>query len=221
MTSFLEYFSPLRAWGRLWDTPRPRVADHGSGEDSRFEEMLKYDTIPTLTPGVESGFGEGEVSGRTSGGMAPTRETVATSTPMPGAPPYPSEASGMDKDSFCEAKRFRGGGASDESDGMLARESRRGAKRAYSQGPMGPSDAVDTPLGAWPRSRASEPCVSQLGPVLQDRTSEHMLPQPGTGSRSCAHEGRDDLLPSSGLRDRALGGRIPPPGQEERCQKAG
>jgi hypothetical protein len=87
---------------------------------SRYQEMLKYDTIPTLTPVGESGFGEGEASDWTSGGVAPTCETVATSSLVPGALPCQPEASGKDKGSFCEAKSFCGGKATGEPDGPLA-----------------------------------------------------------------------------------------------------
>jgi hypothetical protein len=174
------------------------VADHGSGEDSRFEKMLKYDTILTLTPGVESGFGEGEASGRTSGGVPPTRETVATSTPIPEVPPCPPEADGIDKGSLYEAKRPRGSETTGEPDGPLARESRHGAKRTYLHGALGPDDLADTPLGIGPRSHAFKPCVLPLGPVLRDQTFEHMFPPPDTGSRSCVYESRNDLLPGSG-----------------------
>jgi hypothetical protein len=42
-----------------------------------------------------------------------------------------------------------------------------------------------------------------------------MLPPPDI------HESCDDLLPGSGLRDQALGGRIPPPGPVEKDRNAG
>jgi hypothetical protein len=92
MSSFLETFSPRKAWSRLWDATRPSVMSLGERESERFEDRYRHDSysLPTLTPG-ESGFGESDVGGQTPGDVGPTREMVPTSTQVPGAPPCAPE----------------------------------------------------------------------------------------------------------------------------------
>jgi hypothetical protein len=66
MTSFLEMFSPRKAWGRLWDTLRPTVTEFEQKVRERLEERYKchvYDrALPTVKSVGESGFDEGDAS---------------------------------------------------------------------------------------------------------------------------------------------------------------
>jgi hypothetical protein len=95
MISFLEMFSPRKAWGRLWDTPRPTVTDFEHEERERLEERYKcrvYDrALPTVKSVGESGFDEGDACVQTPGDVTPTQEMVVTSTPVPGPLPHASE----------------------------------------------------------------------------------------------------------------------------------
>jgi hypothetical protein len=190
----------------------------------------------------ESGFDDGDACGQTSGDVTPTRETVVTSTLVPGPLPHASESTIV-----CEGRGERlaeapgtdvpaiivhgsagkpttvhgSAGKPIPPEKPPTRVLQNHIGQLFPWRAVGPDNSVNPQFGVGVQDRATG-LDSQLGAELHSRASEHIPPSWSVELWDHANGYGDDLLGGLVWRDEALRANgIPPQGTALRDRASG